>query len=104
MSKDSQEDEKAVLAALDGIIRMPVSYTHLDVYKRQADTTADEIADIVSEHCPPVVPNGCDRLSCRTCWLAWLTTGEPPKEKGPSDARTAPGEEGLHPNLSLIHI
>ena len=25
---------------------------------RAADTTADEIADIVSEHCPPVVPNG----------------------------------------------
>lgn len=70
---------------------------------RAADTTADEIADIVSEHCPPVVPNGCDRLSCRTCWLAWLTTGEPPKEKGPSDERTAPGEEELHPNLAEMY-
>ena len=36
MSKEPQEDEKAVLAALDGIVRMPVSYTHLDVYKRQS--------------------------------------------------------------------
>lgn len=42
-------------------------------------TTAGEIADIISEHCPPVVPTECDRLSCRECWLAWLTTGEPPK-------------------------
>lgn len=67
---------------------------------RAADTTADEIVDIVTEHCPPVTPDTCDRLSCRTCWLAWLTTGEPPKEKGPSDERTAPGEEGLHPNLA----
>ncbi|WP_208319531.1 hypothetical protein [Intestinimonas butyriciproducens] len=67
---------------------------------RAANTTADKIADIVSEHCPPVVPNDCDRLSCRACWLAWLTTGAPPKEKGPSDKRTTPGEEGLHPNLA----
>lgn len=62
-------------------------------------TTAGEIADIISEHCPPVVPAECDRLSCRECWLSWLATGEPPKEKGPSDEQTAPGEEGLHPNL-----
>ncbi len=63
-------------------------------------TTAGEIADIISEHCPPVVPANCDRLSCRECWLAWLTTGKPPKEKGPSDEQTAPGEEGMHPNLA----
>ena len=49
--------------------------------------------------CPPVIPETCDRLSCRECWLAWLVTGEPPKEKGPSDEQTAPDEEGLHPNL-----
>ena len=41
----------------------------------------------------------CDKIACRKCWLAWLTTGEPPKEEGPSDKRTAPDEEGLHPNL-----
>ena len=62
-------------------------------------TTAGEIADIISEHCPPVVPTNCDPLSCRECWLAWLTTGEPPKAKGPSDKQTAPGEDGMHPNL-----
>lgn len=54
--------------------------------------TAGEIADIISEHCPPVVPEDCDRLACRECWLSWLTTGEPPKEKGPSNERTTPGE------------
>lgn len=43
-------------------------------------TTAGEIADIISQPCPPIVPAECDRLSCRECWLAWLTTGEPPKE------------------------
>lgn len=61
------------------------------------NTTAGEIADIVSEHCPPVVPANCDCLSCRECWLAWLTTGNPPKEKGPSDERTTPREEDNTP-------
>lgn len=70
---------------------------------RNTETTAGEIADIISEHCPPVTPGNCDRLSCRACWLAWLTTGEPPKEKGPSDERTAPGEDGLHPNLAEMY-
>lgn len=55
-------------------------------------TTAGEIADIVSVPCPPVAPTECDRFSCRECWLAWLTTGEPPKAEGPSDKQTAPGE------------
>ena len=43
-------------------------------------TTAGEIADIIAEHCPPVVPTECDRLSCRECWLAWLVTGKLPQE------------------------
>lgn len=68
-------------------------------FLRAPDTTAEQIADIVSEHRPPVTPEHCDKLSCRECWLAWLATGEPPKEKGPSDKQTAPDEEGLHPNL-----
>ena len=63
------------------------------------NTTAGEIADIISEHCPPVCPAECDRLACRECWFSWLTTGEPPKAAGPSDRQTAPDEEGLHPNL-----
>lgn len=46
-------------------------------------TTAGEIADIISQPCPPIVPAECDRLSCRECWLAWLTTGEPVSEPCP---------------------
>lgn len=72
--------------------------TGLEIIK-SLGTTAGEIADIISKPCPPVIPETCDRLSCRECWLAWLVTGEPPKEKGPSDEQTAPDEEGLHPNL-----
>ena len=64
----------------------------LDLF-RSPTTAADEIADIVSAQCPPVVPENCDAFSCRECWLAWLTTGEPPKEKGPSDKQTAPGRD-----------
>ena len=67
-------------------------------------TTAEQITDIIAEHCPPVVPTECDRLSCRRCWFSWLTTGEPPKATGPSDKQTAPGEVGMHPNLvELFH-
>lgn len=74
----------------------------LDLLK-SPEATAAEIADIVSAQCPPVVPENCDAFSCRECWLAWLTTGEPPKEKGPSDKQTAPGEEGMHPNLKELY-
>ena len=65
--------------------------TGLEIIKAP-DITAGEIADIVSQQCPPVIPGTCDRLSCRVCWMAWLTTGKPPKEKGPSDEQTAPGD------------
>lgn len=57
---------------------------------RAPGTTAEQITDIIAEHCPPVVPTECDRLSCRECWLSWLTTGEPPKATGSSDKQTAP--------------
>lgn len=63
--------------------------TGLEIIKAST-TTAGEIADIISKPCPPVIPETCDRLSCRECWLAWLVTGEPPEEKGPSDEQTAP--------------
>lgn len=66
--------------------------TGLEIIKATTDT-AGGIADIISKPCPPVVPAKCDPFSCRECWLAWLTTGAPPKEKGPSDERTTPGEE-----------
>lgn len=71
-------------------------------FLRAPGTTAEEIADIITEHCPPAVPTECDRLSCRVCWLSWLTIGEPPKGKGPSDKQTAPDEDGLHPNLKEL--
>lgn len=74
----------------------------LDLF-RSPKTAADEIADIVSAQCPPVVPENCDAFSCRECWLAWLTTGEPPKEKGPSDKQTTQGEDGMHPNLKELY-
>ena len=73
--------------------------TGLEIF-RDSGTTAGEIADIVSNPCPPVVPEVCDKFSCRECWQAWLETGRPPKEKGPSAEQTTPHEEGLHPNLA----
>ena len=53
------------------------------------EATAGEIADIISAPCPPTIPAHCDGVSCRECWLTWLT-GELIKEKGPSDEQTAP--------------
>lgn len=49
--------------------------TGLELFKAPG-TTAGEIADIVSNPCPPIVPETCDHISCRDCWLAWLKTGE----------------------------
>ena len=72
--------------------------TGLELLKAPA-TTAGEIADIISKPGPPIVPEVCDHISCRECWLAWLTGNEPTKKKGPTDEQTAPDEEGLHPNL-----
>ncbi len=68
--------------------------TGLEIIKAPG-TSAGEIADIVSNPCPPVSPEVCDKFSCRECWLAWLTTGEPPKEKGASDKQTPPDEEAM---------
>lgn len=59
------------------------------------EATAGEIADIISAPCPPVIPAHCDGVSCRACWLAWLT-GEPLKGKEPPDKRTALDGKGLH--------
>jgi len=67
---------------------------------RNPAATAEQIADIVSQACPPITPKECDRVGCRECWLAWLATGELSQEKGPSDKQTTPDEEGLHPNLN----
>lgn len=72
--------------------------TGLEILKNPS-TTAGEIADIISASCPPIGLAHCDNFSCRECWLAWLTTGEAPQEKEPSDEQTAPDDEGLHVNL-----
>ena len=50
-------------------------------FLKAPDTTAGELADIISAPCPPVISSECDRLSCRECWLAWLNTGEPPQKR-----------------------
>ena len=45
------------------------------------DTTAGEIAEIISKGHPPFEEGGavaCDLVTCKQCWLAWLTTGKPP--------------------------
>lgn len=76
--------------------------TGLELLK-SPNTSVGEIADIVSAQCPPVVPTNCDCLSCRECWIAWLTTGEAPKEKGPSDKRTTQSEDEMHPNLRELY-
>ena len=67
------------------------------------EATAGEIADIISAPCPPTIPAHCDGVSCRKCWLTWLT-GEPIKEKGPSDEQTAPcgGSAYYHPPVKAI--
>lgn len=70
---------------------------------RAPGTTVEQIADIIAEQCPPIAIAECDGLSCRKCWLAWLATGEPPKETGPSDKQKAPGEDGMHPNLEEFY-
>ena len=67
------------------------------------EATVGEIADIISAPCPPTIPAHCDGVSCRECWLTWLT-GEPIKEKEPPDKRTAPDDAPAyyHPPVKAI--
>lgn len=54
--------------------------TGLEIIKA-LDTTAGEIAEIISKGHPPFADDGavaCDLVTCEQCWLAWLTTGKPP--------------------------
>lgn len=48
------------------------------------DASVEQLADIFWKGHPPF-PSGvkadCSHITCRECWLAWLTTGEPPKKK-----------------------
>lgn len=63
---------------------------------RAPGTTAGEIADIIAEHCPPITPEHCDKLACRDCWLAWLTTGEPGQNAGTPDEPTPLVDEAAY--------
>ena len=67
---------------------------------RAPGTTAEQIADIIAEHCPPVTPEHCDKLSCRECWLAWLTTGEPRRKRGRPTNRRPRTRKGCTPTSS----
>lgn len=52
-------------------------------------TTAEEVVDIVSKSCPPELPVSCDDISCRNCWMAWLTgAGLPEKTEPPTEQAT----------------
>jgi len=60
----------------------------IEIIKRP-DITTGELADLLSGCCPPF-PDGfsvvhCDEVSCRACWLAWLTTGKSPTLKEGDD-------------------
>lgn len=61
---------------------------------RAPGTTAEQIADIVSKPCPPEVPVSCDDVSCRDCWLAWLTGAGLPEKTEPPTEQAAPSCEG----------
>lgn len=62
--------------------------TGIELIKTTA-TTPGEIADIISEHCPPTIHDSCDRVSCRECWLAWMTGAEC-EEKPEASAEPTP--------------
>lgn len=53
-------------------------------------TTVEQIADIVTEQCPPVALPECDGLSCRGCWLAWLTGADLPEKTEPPTKQATP--------------
>lgn len=71
--------------------------------ENECEHYAAQIADIISAPCPPTIPAHCDGVSCRACWLAWLT-GEPLKGKEPPDKRTAPDDAPAyyHPPVKAI--
>lgn len=53
-------------------------------FLKNPGTTAGEIAEVLGKGHPPFDPGigvDCDHVTCTECWLAWLTTGEPPKRK-----------------------
>lgn len=57
------------------------------------ETTVDQIADIISKPCPPEVPVSCDDISCKDCWLVWLTGAGLSEKTEPPTEQTAPSCE-----------
>ena len=57
---------------------------------RAPGTTVEQIADIVAEHCPPVTPEHCDKLSRRK--MGRPTSRRPRTRKGctPTSSRCTP--------------
>ena len=47
-------------------------------FLKDPSTTAGEIAEIIGAGHPPFGAVDCGKTTCGNCWLAWLTTGEPP--------------------------
>lgn len=48
------------------------------------DASAEALAEIFWKGHPPFAAGekaDCSHVSCRECWLAWLTTGKPPITK-----------------------
>jgi hypothetical protein len=43
-----------------------------------AGRTPEEMADVLSDSCPPLSTVECDHVSCRDCWLSWLVSGKTP--------------------------
>lgn len=62
--------------------------------------TSGEIADIISQQCPPNSPTLCDGVACKECWLSWLVTGEA-KSKEPPMEGAAP--ERMATEQALIY-
>ena len=54
---------------------------------RAPGTTAEQIADIIAEHCPPITPEHCDKLSCRECWHGWPPASPRRKRGRPASGR-----------------
>ena len=58
--------------------------TGLEFFKAPG-RTAEEIADVISSSCPPVIPADCDKIPCHECWLHWLTEGPPSPKASPDE-------------------
>ena len=68
---------------------------------RAPGTTAEQIADIIAEHCPPVTPEHCDKLSCRECWHGW-PPASPRRKRGRPTNRRPRTRKGCTPTSSSI--